>query len=97
MSTVLNAANEVAVQAFLGGAVGFTDIAGIIGSNTCGTVSGASPSRWTRCWSLDREARELAGEETMRRRRGRRPTAKQPMTAIPDLRSVVHRRHRESW
>ena len=72
MSTVLNAANEVAVEAFLDGAVGFTDIAGIIGT-TLGDCVRGEPESLDEVLALDREAREIAFEETMRRGH-RRPT-----------------------
>ena len=71
MSTVLNAANEVAVQAFLDGVIAFTDIAGTIEATLADCIGGA-PESLDEVLALDREAREVAGEETMRRGR-RRP------------------------
>ncbi len=70
MSTVLNAANEVAVEAFLDGAVSFTDIAGIIEATLESGVRG-EPESLDEVLVLDREARESAGEEAMRRGAGR--------------------------
>ena len=70
MSTVLNAANEVAVEAFLDGAVSFPDIAGIIGT-TLENCARGEPESLDEVLVLDREAREIAGEEAMRRGGGR--------------------------
>ena len=66
MSTVLNAANEVAVQAFLEGAVAFTDIAGTIEA-TLEDCTRGEPESLDEVLSLDRRAREIAREETLRR------------------------------
>ncbi len=71
-STVLNAANEVAVQAFLDRRIAFTDIAGVIES-TLGDCVRGEPASLDEVLALDREAREWAGEETMRRGDGRPP------------------------
>ena len=68
MSAVLNAANEVAVQAFLEEAVAFTDIAGIIEA-TLAECSPGEPDSLSEVLALDREARGIAGEEALRRSR----------------------------
>ena len=68
VSTVLNAANEVAVQAFLTGAAAFTDIAGIIEA-TLAEYAPGEPESLDEVLAFDREARAVAGEEALRRRR----------------------------
>tara|TARA_B100001939_G_scaffold327888_1_gene322651 strand:+ start:10174 stop:11355 length:1182 start_codon:yes stop_codon:yes gene_type:complete len=59
--TILNAANEVAVYAFLEGKIGFLDIAGIV-ETTLETI-GASPLTCLQTvMDVDQEARRVAGE-----------------------------------
>ena len=62
MPTVLNAANEVAVEAFLAGRVGFLDIPQIV-EKTCETslsrLAGA-PASVEEALAIDREARQVA-------------------------------------
>ncbi len=59
---VLNAANEVAVAAFLGGAVGFLDIARIV-ENTLAAGIGGSLRSLEDVLDVDREARGIAAAE----------------------------------
>jgi 1-deoxy-D-xylulose-5-phosphate reductoisomerase len=67
-TNILNAANEIAVEAFLDGRVGFLEIARIVGD----TVSRASaerrrtPASIEEAVALDREARRIAGEFAVR-------------------------------
>jgi len=57
--TVLNAANEAAVRAFLEGHIGFLAIAGVV-ENTLQDLP-ASPLRSLEdVWGIDREARAIA-------------------------------------
>ncbi len=65
---MLNAANEVAVDAFLDGHIGFTDIAAVVGA----TLNGAAPEEDSDLAAIlraDRIARQRAGEEILRRPR----------------------------
>ncbi len=65
---MLNAANEVAVDAFLDGRLGFTDIAAVVGA----TLDGAAPEEDSDLEAIlraDRVARQRAGEEISRRGR----------------------------
>ncbi len=57
--TVLNAANEVAVEAFLAGQLGFLDIARVV-ENTLEAMPARPPSSITEVLELDREARRRA-------------------------------------
>jgi 1-deoxy-D-xylulose-5-phosphate reductoisomerase len=63
MPTVLNAANEIAVAMFLDGAIGFSDIARVVG-DTCDRIlaqsSGAAPASVSEALSVDHNAREIA-------------------------------------
>ena len=70
MSTVLNAANEVAVQAFLDEAVAFTDIPRIVEATLAACTPG-SPDSLEGVLALDGQARDIAKEETLRRGRRR--------------------------
>jgi len=57
--TILNAANEVAVRAFLEGGIGFLDIANVVEDTLLGLP--ASPLQSLEdVWSVDREARAIA-------------------------------------
>jgi 1-deoxy-D-xylulose-5-phosphate reductoisomerase len=56
---VLNAANEVAVEAFLGGAIGFCDISGLVERSLDASDSPA-PASIDEVVELDRESRERA-------------------------------------
>ena len=69
MSTVLNAANEVAVRDFLEEAVGFTDIPGIIEATLARLSPAGEPGTLEAVLALDREARGIAEEEARRRAR----------------------------
>ncbi len=57
--TVLNAANEVAVEGFLAGKLGFLDIAKVVES-TLQAMPARPPGSIEEVWELDREARRLA-------------------------------------
>ena len=62
MPTILNAANEVAVAAFMAGRIGFYGISGIV-DTVCSTFSGrrlGSPSTIEEALAFDGEARSLA-------------------------------------
>jgi 1-deoxy-D-xylulose-5-phosphate reductoisomerase len=63
-ATVLNAANEVAVEAFMAGRIGFLDIARIV-EETCDIAVSRGkgpPSSVEEALAIDREARQLARE-----------------------------------
>jgi len=64
-TNILNAANEVAVAAFLGGRIGFLEIAGLV-EQTIDRVSAQSvpavPDSVEAAIALDREGREIASE-----------------------------------
>ncbi len=57
--TVLNAANEVAVEGFLAGKLGFLEIAKVVES-TLQAMPARPPGSIADVWELDREARRLA-------------------------------------
>jgi 1-deoxy-D-xylulose-5-phosphate reductoisomerase len=59
---ILNAANEVAVHAFLGGRLGFTGIAEVIDA-TLDEMGGGPVRAFESLFEADREARELAAEQ----------------------------------
>lgn len=59
--TILNAANEVAVTAFLGGRLGFLGIAEVV-ERTLESVAAVSLGGLDDVWQIDREARRLAAE-----------------------------------
>ena len=62
--TVLNAANEIAVEAFMAGRIGFLEIARIV-EETCELAvsrEGRPPSGVEEALAIDREARQLARE-----------------------------------
>jgi 1-deoxy-D-xylulose-5-phosphate reductoisomerase len=67
-SSVLNAANEVAVAAFLGRQIRFTDIAAIC-EQVLGKLPGGQIERLDQVLALDAEARRLAGDAVAARRR----------------------------
>jgi len=67
-SSVLNAANEVAVAAFLGRQIRFTDIATIC-EEVLGKLPGGQIERLDQVLALDAEARRLAGDAVAARRR----------------------------
>jgi 1-deoxy-D-xylulose-5-phosphate reductoisomerase len=58
---ILNAANEVAVAAFLQGAIGFLEIAAIV-ADTLDRYDPESPATLEAVFAIDAEARRLAGE-----------------------------------
>ncbi len=58
--TVFNAANEIAVQAFLAGRIGFLDIARVV-EETLGAIVTAPLARLADVLETDRRAREVAG------------------------------------
>jgi 1-deoxy-D-xylulose-5-phosphate reductoisomerase len=58
---VLNAANEVAVAAFLAGQIAFTDICALVAQTLSGTLPGA-PETLDEVLAVDREARARAAE-----------------------------------
>jgi 1-deoxy-D-xylulose-5-phosphate reductoisomerase len=62
---VLNAANEVAVEAFLGGRIGFLDIASIVGE-TLQTCAPAAPASLEDVLAIDGEARRSAAASVKR-------------------------------
>jgi len=57
--TVLNAANEVAVEGFLAGRLGFLDIARVV-ERTLEVMPARAPGSIEEVWSMDREARRSA-------------------------------------
>jgi 1-deoxy-D-xylulose-5-phosphate reductoisomerase len=57
--TILNAANEVAVARFLGGRIGFLDIAGIV-ADTLAELSLPAPSTLNEVVAIDAQARSVA-------------------------------------
>ena len=62
MPTVLNAANEIAVEAYRGGRIRFYDISDMVES-VCSTFSGrrlSAPAIVADALEIDREAREAA-------------------------------------
>jgi 1-deoxy-D-xylulose-5-phosphate reductoisomerase len=63
---VLNAANEVAVAAFIAGRIGFLDIAAIVG-DVLARHAGDEPRSIDDIVAYDRESRRLAGDEVVRR------------------------------
>ena len=65
-SAVLNAANEVAVQAFLGERIRFTDITRVIEA-TLAAVAPSQPDTLDRVLEIDHEARSFATEQVGRR------------------------------
>jgi 1-deoxy-D-xylulose-5-phosphate reductoisomerase len=73
---VLNAANEIAVEAFLAGRLGFLDIAAVV-EETLSLAEGhglyVEPGSLAAAHELDGEARRLAGVECLRRTTGARP------------------------
>ena len=64
---VLNAANEVAVQAFLDTAIAFTGIAGLV-ADTMDRMSPAQPGDMAGIMAVDAEARKVASELLAQRR-----------------------------
>jgi len=58
---ILNAANEVAVAAFLSGRLGFLEIAAI-SADTLARYDPAAPDSLEAVWAIDAEARRIAGE-----------------------------------
>jgi 1-deoxy-D-xylulose-5-phosphate reductoisomerase len=62
MPTVLNAANEVAVSAFLAGTIRFPDIASVV-ERTCAASTGRTPASVEEALHLDGEARRRAERE----------------------------------
>lgn len=59
--TILNAANEIAVAAFLEGRVGFLEIAAIV-ADTLAVFDPVAPASLDEVLAIDAEARRLAGE-----------------------------------
>lgn len=60
--TVLNAANEVAVNAFLGGRIGFLDIASVV-ENALAAIPAVAITCLDTVAEIDREARRVAAEQ----------------------------------
>jgi len=70
--TILNAANEVGVAAFLAGKIGFLDIAAIVGETMAQGVSqglAAAPKTLADVLELDRAGRAMADELVQTRRK----------------------------
>ena len=62
MPTILNAANEIAVEAYMAGAIGFYDISETV-ERVCSTFSGrqiSTPATVVEALAIDQEARETA-------------------------------------
>ena len=66
-ATILNAANEVAVDAFIGGRITFAEIAVLVAETCDGIVDRPSPACVAEALALDEEAREFAGRALARR------------------------------
>ena len=69
MPTILNAANEVAVAAFLAGRIGFLEIAGVV-ENACrwgAARNWKAPSSIEEALAIDREVRHRCSDELARR------------------------------
>ena len=66
--TVLNAANEIAVHAFIGGRIGFLDIAATV-EETLTAFPGGKLGSLDDVYHVDREARAIAAEMAARRNR----------------------------
>jgi len=64
--TVLNAANEVAVHAFLGGRIGFADICPVVGDCVEAMDGRAISTNLDAVLAIDGEAREIAGQAILR-------------------------------
>ncbi len=63
MPAVLNAANEVAVEAFLQGKISFPDIVAVVSRDRRrGRARSPRPPRWRRRKRLDQRARRKAAE-----------------------------------
>ena len=60
-ATILNAANEVAVQGFLDGRLGFLDIAAVV-EQTLDKIPSRALGGLEDVWEIDREARQAANE-----------------------------------
>ena len=67
---VLNAANEVAVAAFAGGSIGFTDIAAVV-ETVLEALPAAAVHDLATVFGVDREARETAARQIAREAGGR--------------------------
>lgn len=62
MPTILNAANEIAVEAYMAGSIGFYDISEIV-ERVCSTFTGrqiSTPSSVAEALAVDQEARKMA-------------------------------------
>ena len=69
-TNILNAANEIAVTAFLDGAIGFLEIAGLVEETIAraeGNAAGSAPASAEEAMQLDREGRRIALELVSRR------------------------------
>ncbi|MBV8799385.1 MAG: 1-deoxy-D-xylulose-5-phosphate reductoisomerase [Alphaproteobacteria bacterium] len=64
--TVLNAANEVAVEAFLGGQIGFGDICGVVETALQRSDTEEAAANLEAVMAVDRAARELASAAILR-------------------------------
>jgi 1-deoxy-D-xylulose-5-phosphate reductoisomerase len=64
--TVLNAANEVAVRAFLGRRIGFADICGVVEESLSRMDGQAAGDDLDSVVAIDAEAREIAGAAILR-------------------------------
>ena len=67
MPAVLNAANEVAVAAFLEGKISFPDIVHIVSGTMESTGRKAAPASLEEAQDVDRAAREAASDLVRRR------------------------------
>jgi 1-deoxy-D-xylulose-5-phosphate reductoisomerase len=73
MPTILNAANEIAVEAFLAGRIGFLEIAALV-EDACRWAAGRNwqaPSSIDEALAIDREVRQGCAAELVRARRYR--------------------------
>ena len=61
---VLNAANEVAVAAFLAGQIAFTDICALVAQALTRKHAACAATTWTRCSTLDRARRTAGGRRS---------------------------------
>jgi 1-deoxy-D-xylulose-5-phosphate reductoisomerase len=69
-ATVLNAANEAAVAAFLDNEIVFGEIAAVLSETLSGASIGAAPSSIAEALDIDRAARAAARDVIVQRRRG---------------------------
>jgi 1-deoxy-D-xylulose-5-phosphate reductoisomerase len=65
---VLNGANEIAVEAFLDGRIGYTDITAVVAETLAAGIEGDDMDMVS-IMAADQEARRLAAEQIRRRSR----------------------------